>query len=95
MQLKVRDLEGALEVEKSAVDEAKHNLDTLTKQHRFVMRRYRSATLLLYIHTYIHTTLFVLAGYKKKKKAAYADVDLLKTYLKCLQHLIGLILHVH
>ena len=33
----------------------------------------------IYIHTYIHTTLFVLAGYKKK--AAYADVDLLKTYL--------------
>ena len=34
----MRDLEGALEVEKSAVDEAKHNLDTLTKQHRFVQR---------------------------------------------------------
>ena len=46
----------------------------------------------LYIHTYIHTTLFVLAGYKKK--AAYADVDLLKTYLKYLQHLIGLILQI-
>ena len=45
-----------------------------------------------YIHTYIHTTLFVLAGYKKK--AAYADVDLLKTYLKYLQHLIGLILQI-
>ena len=44
------------------------------------------------IHTYIHTTLFVLAGYKKK--AAYADVDLLKTYLKYLQHLIGLILQI-
>ena len=45
-----------------------------------------------HIHTYIHTTLFVLAGYKKK--AAYADVDLLKTYLKYLQHLIGLILQI-
>lgn len=32
----MRDLEGALEVEKSVVDDAKHNLDTLTKQHRFV-----------------------------------------------------------
>jgi len=38
LQLRVRDLEGALEVEKSAVDEAKHNLETLTKQHRFVKR---------------------------------------------------------
>lgn len=36
-KLRVRDLEGAVEVEKSAVDEAKHNLDTLTKQHRFVL----------------------------------------------------------
>ena len=45
-QLRVRDLEGAVEVEKSAVDEAKRNLDTLTRQHRFVMRSYRSATLL-------------------------------------------------
>ena len=40
LQLRVRDLEGALEVEKSAVEEAKHNLDTLTKQHRFVTRMY-------------------------------------------------------
>lgn len=38
LQLRVRDLEGALDVEKSAVDEAKHNLETLTKQHRFVKR---------------------------------------------------------
>ena len=35
-KLRVRDLEGALEVEKSEVKEVKCNLDTLTKQHRLV-----------------------------------------------------------
>ena len=35
-KLRVRDLEGALEVEKSEVKEVKYNLDMLTKQHRFV-----------------------------------------------------------
>ena len=35
-QLRVRDLEGALEVEKSEVKEVKYNLEALTKQHRFV-----------------------------------------------------------
>ena len=34
----MRDLEGALEVEKSEVKEVKYNLDMLTKQHRFVQR---------------------------------------------------------
>ena len=32
----MRDLEGALEVEKSEVKEVKCNLDSLTKQHRCV-----------------------------------------------------------
>ena len=36
VQLRVRDLEGALEVEKSEVKEVKYNLEALTKQHRFV-----------------------------------------------------------
>ena len=46
---------------------------------------------LSYIYTYIHTT-FCFS--RLQKKAAYADVDLLKTYLKYLQHLIGLILQI-
>ncbi|KAK3744102.1 hypothetical protein QZH41_016791, partial [Actinostola sp. cb2023] len=33
-QLRVRDLEGALEVEKSALEEAKYNMDVLNKQNR-------------------------------------------------------------
>ena len=36
VQLRVRDLEGAVEVEKSEVKEVKYNLEALTKQHRFV-----------------------------------------------------------
>lgn len=35
-KLRVRDLEGALEVEKSEVKEVKCNLDSLTKQNRCV-----------------------------------------------------------
>ena len=46
-----------------------------------------------YIHTYIHTYNFICFS-RLQKKAAYADVDLLKTYLKYLQHLIGLILQI-
>ena len=42
------------------------------------------------LHTYIHTYNFICFS-RLQKKAAYADVDLLKTYLKYLQHLIGLI----
>ena len=45
------------------------------------------------IHTYIHTYNFICFS-RLQKKAAYADVDLLKTYLKYLQHLIGLILQI-
>ena len=41
----MRDLEGALEVEKSVGDDAKHNLDTLTKQHRFVLSFFESLNL--------------------------------------------------
>ena len=37
-KLRVKDLEGALEVEKSEVKYVKYNLDMLTKQHRFVQR---------------------------------------------------------
>ena len=44
-------------------------------------------------HTYIHTYNFICFS-RLQKKAAYADVDLLKTYLKYLQHLIGLILQI-
>ena len=47
----------------------------------------------LEIHTYIHTYNFICFS-RLQKKAAYADVDLLKTYLKYLQHLIGLILQI-
>ena len=43
--------------------------------------------------TYIHTYNFICFS-RLQKKAAYADVDLLKTYLKYLQHLIGLILQI-
>ena len=43
--------------------------------------------------TYIHTYNFICVS-RLQKKAAYADVDLLKTYLKYLQHLIGLILQI-
>ena len=45
------------------------------------------------LHTYIHTYNFICFS-RLQKKAAYADVDLLKTYLKYLQHLIGLILQI-
>ena len=38
--------------------------------------------------TYIHTYNFICFS-RLQKKAAYADVDLLKTYLKYLQHLIA------
>ena len=46
-----------------------------------------------HVHTYIHTYNFICFS-RLQKKAAYADVDLLKTYLKYLQHLIGLILQI-
>ena len=49
--------------------------------------------LLVRVHTYIHTYNFICFS-RLQKKAAYADVDLLKTYLKYLQHLIGLILQI-
>ena len=53
----------------------------------------RSASWSHYLHTYIHTYNFICFS-RLQKKAAYADVDLLKTYLKYLQHLIGLILQI-
>ena len=49
--------------------------------------------IVLQVHTYIHTYNFICFS-RLQKKAAYADVDLLKTYLKYLQHLIGLILQI-
>ena len=51
------------------------------------------AYMFISLHTYIHTYNFICFS-RLQKKAAYADVDLLKTYLKYLQHLIGLILQI-